>query len=218
MSKNLVTLKNAAKYLKLSKTIVEEMIQEGVFKSHKRGRTIKVDKNEIREWLSKLSEDQEEQLALRRTSCRFRDYFSPDYIKLDFSVENKYESIAEMSKFAKDNRIVRNQRWLYEVVVAREELISTAVGNSVAMLHPRRLHPSKIKKPTILFGRSKEGIDFDAPDKKPVHLYFMLLLHNDKEHLFSLSYLSKFTMNADNVEFLLNCKDKQEIYDKLIAV
>jgi mannitol/fructose-specific phosphotransferase system IIA component len=34
-------------------------------------------------------------------------------------------------------KLVRDARWLYEVVVAREELISTAIGNGVALLHPR---------------------------------------------------------------------------------
>ncbi|MDD3049625.1 MAG: PTS sugar transporter subunit IIA [Candidatus Cloacimonetes bacterium] len=218
MPRELITLTEASNYLKLSKKIVTDMIDQGVFSQFPKGKTFRVDKNEINEWLSNLSESQNEQLALRRTACRFMDYFSTDFIMLDFKVDNKYEAIGEMSKLAKDVKLVRNQRWLYEVVVAREELISTAIGNGVALLHPRRLHPSKIKSPSILFGRSTHGVDFDSPDNKPVNLFFMLLLHNDKQHLFSLSYISKFLSNSDNLQLLLDSTDKKEIFDKLTAV
>jgi len=218
MSHDFISVIEAAKFLRVSKNIVAEMLNEGVLTSHGKGKTQRVDKLEIQEWLSNLSESEEEQLALRRTACRFMDYFEPENIVLDFMVENKYEAIAEMSKLAKDIKLVRNQRWLYEVVVAREELISTAIGKGVALLHPRRLHPSKIKSPAVLFGRSVEGVDFDAPDNSTVNLYFMLLLHNDKQHLFSLSYITKFLMNEENLKFLASETDKKLIYTKLTGI
>ena len=215
MPKKLVTINEAAKYLKLKDHVVSEMIKTGVFNVVKNGKTYKIDKDEIKEWLANLNETEEEQLALRRTVCRFNDYFQQDYIKTGFVSENKYEAIAEMSKFAKDLKIVRDHRWLYEVVVAREELVSTAIGNGVAMLHPRHMHPTKIKKPSILLGRTPEGVEFDAPDNKPVKLMFMLLLHNDKQHLFSLSYLSRFLLNEDNVTALLDAKTEEDIFNVL---
>jgi len=134
---------------------------------------------------------------------------------LDFTAENKYDAIRILSEKARELKLVRDARWLYEVVVAREELISTAIGNGVALLHPRHLHPSKIKTPSILFGRSVEAVDFDAPDNKPVNIFFMLLLHNDKQHLFSLSYISKLIMNTDVLEKFLTATDKDAIHEAL---
>jgi len=212
MAQKLITLNESSKYLKLTQDIVKEMIKEGVFASKKVGRTVKIDKNEIEEWLANMNESEEEQLALRRTVCRFQDYFTAKNILLEFQSENKYEAIAEMSKFAKEIKVVRDHRWLYEVVVAREELVSTAIGKGVALLHPRHMHPTKIKKPAILFGRCPIGVDFDAPDNKPVRFFFMLLLHNDKQHLFSLSYISKFMMNPDNLELLEKAETEDDIF------
>jgi mannitol/fructose-specific phosphotransferase system IIA component (Ntr-type) len=142
----------------------------------------------------------------------------PENICLDFSADNKYEAIRILSEKAKELKLVRDARWLYEVVVAREELISTAVGNGVALLHPRHLHPSKIKSPSILFGRIPEGVDFDAPDNQPVKILFMLLLHNDKQHLFSLSYISKLLMNPGVLEKLASANSINDVHSILTSL
>jgi nitrogen PTS system EIIA component len=215
MAKNLITVAEAAKYLKVTENVVNEMLNAEIFSLVKSGKTAKIDKTKIDEWLQNLTEREEEQLAMKRTICRFNDYFSVDYSLLDFKADNKYEAIAEMSKFAKEIKMVKDHRWLYEVIVAREELISTAIGHSVALLHPRHMHPTRIKKPCILFGRNLEGVDFDAPDNKPVTLFFMLLMHNDKQHLFSLSYLSRFCNVQDNLDRLTNAASNEEVFEIL---
>jgi excisionase family DNA binding protein len=92
-----------------------------------------------------------------------------------------------------------------------EHLALKRSGKGVALLHPRHFHPSKIKKPSIIFGRSSDGIEFDAIDNKPVDLFFMLLLHDDVQHLFSISYISKLLMNEDILKTLSNAHTKEEI-------
>ncbi len=211
MVKEYLTLRQAANFLKVNDSVIREMIKSKVFKAIKRGNTYQIDKAEVDEWLANLNDREIEQLALKRSVCRFSDYFKPKYIHLEFEADNKYEAIAEMSKCAKNLKIVKDHRWLYQVVVAREELVSTAIGKGVALLHPRHLHPSKIKKPSIIFGRSKNDIEFDALDNQPVNLFFMLLLHNDIQHLFSISYISKLIMNDEILNTLRTAKTHAEI-------
>lgn len=213
MSKEYLTLRQAASYLKVTDSVIREMTKSKVFVAKKIGNTYKIDKAEVDEWLAKLNEREVEHLALRRSVCKFSDYFKLKFIHLDFVADNKYEAIGEMSKIAKDLKIVRDHRWLYQVVVAREELVSTAIGKGVALLHPRHFHPSKVKKPSILFGRSAAGIEFDAIDNKPVNLFFMLLLHDDIQHLFSISYISKLLMSESFLKILSKAKSNEEIYD-----
>lgn len=215
MTKKFLTLKQASNYLKVTDSVIREMIKSKVFNAVKRGNIYQIDKSDIDEWMANLSEMEVEQLALKRSVCRFSDYFKPKNIILDFLADNKYEAIAEMSKKAKDLKIVKDHRWLYQVVVAREELVSTAIGKGVALLHPRHFHPTKVKKPTIIFGRSIKEIEFDAIDNKPVQIYFLLLLHDDMQHLFSISYISKLLINETNIEILLKAKSGEEINDIL---
>ena len=218
MARELLTLKQAAAHLKVTISVIREMINSKLLVTTKSGNTIKIDQAELNEWLASLNEEEVKKLSLQRSICKFSDYYKPEFINLDFEADNKYEAIAEMSKKAKELGVVRDHRWLYQVVVAREELVSTAVGNGVTLLHARHFHPSKIKKPAVLFGRSKEPIEFDALDNKPVSLYFMLLLHNDYQHLFSISYISKnILMSEDNLKKLKTAQTGEEIADVLIG-
>jgi excisionase family DNA binding protein len=215
MNKKYLTLRQTANFLKVTNSVVNEMIKANIFQAVKKGNTYKIEKAEIEEWLAKLNEKETKKLALHKAACRFSDYFKPKYVFLDFEAANKFEAVAEMSKKAKELKIVRDHRWLYQVVIAREELVSTAVGKGVALLHPRHHHPSKIKTPAIIFGRSKDEIDFDALDNKPVKFFFMLLLHDDVQHLFSISYISKFLLHDENLEILRNATTTKEIVHAL---
>ena len=215
MTDDMLTFPKAAEYLKVSIRVIEDFVEENIFIKHKKRGGYKISKQDIDDWLDNLNDRGQIEFAKKKTVCRFRDYFSPDNILFDFNVENKYEAIATMCKFAKDRKIVRDNTWLYEVVVAREDLVSTAYGNSIALLHPRHMNHSKIKEPTILFGRSNKKVDFDADDGKLVDMYFLLLLKNDKQHLFSLSYLSKFLRDAANIKLLKTTQDPQKIIDAI---
>ena len=215
--KTMLTIPETAEYLKVSEAVVQEMLQSNVLKKSGNFKVLKIKKSDIDGWLAKLNPKEEESLALKRVICRFQDYFKPEHITLDFTADNKYEAISLMSKKARDLKIVKDYRWLYEVVVAREELVSTAVGKGVAMLHPRHMHPMKIKEPTILFGRAVEGVEFDAPDDMPVNLFFMLLLHNDKQHLFSLSFITKYLMHEENIKKLVEAKTEIDVYNSILG-
>ncbi len=218
MAKKFLSKADAAKKLKVSERVIQEMINDNVFETKLVGKNTKIDEDSLNEWLDNLNEVDEKLLALKRVICHFEEYMRPENIFLDFSAENKYDAIRILSEKAKELRLVRDARWLYEVVVAREELISTAIGHGVALLHPRHLHPSKIKAPSILFGRSSNPVDFDAPDNKPVNIFFMLLLHNDKQHLFSLSYISKLIMNSEILEAFSSAENTAQIHDLLTVL
>ncbi|MCL1826561.1 MAG: PTS sugar transporter subunit IIA [Candidatus Cloacimonetes bacterium] len=212
---SMMTISEVAQYLKVTDKVVNELVNSGVLKKVGVGKNARIEKAGVDSWLASLDHKEAEDLAMRRVVCHFQDYFKVENIVLDFTADNKYEAIATISKKARDLKIVKDHRWLYEVVIAREDLVSTAVGNGVALLHPRHMHPTKIKVPTILFGRSTEPIEFDAIDDQPVNLFFMLLLHNDKQHLFSLSFLSKFLMSAENKNLLTHAKTPEAVYKAL---
>ncbi|HNT52230.1 MAG TPA: PTS sugar transporter subunit IIA [Candidatus Syntrophosphaera sp.] len=218
MAKKFLSKADVAKKLKVSERVVQEMINSDTFETKLVGKNVKIDEDSLNEWLENLNDADEKILALKRVICHFEEYMRPENIFLDFTAENKFDAIRILSEKARELKLVRDARWLYEVVVAREELISTAIGHGVALLHPRHLHPSKIKTPSILFGRTSAGVDFDAPDNQPVNIFFMLLLHNDKQHLFSLSYISKLIMNPGNLEAFAKADSTEEIHRLLTVI
>jgi Kef-type K+ transport system membrane component KefB/mannitol/fructose-specific phosphotransferase system IIA component (Ntr-type) len=61
-------------------------------------------------------------------------------------------------------------------VWAREEALSTGIGQGVALPHARI---EGLREPVVAVGISRSGIDFDAPDGKPAHVIFLLLTPAD---------------------------------------
>lgn len=61
-------------------------------------------------------------------------------------------------------------------VRAREEIMSTGIGNGVALPHARI---SGLEDVWVVVGISPHGIDFDAPDGKPANLIFLILTPED---------------------------------------
>ena len=218
MSKKLLTIKQAMAHFNVTKSLLMDLIKEGTLKAYKKGNTIKINENEMNEWIANLSDNEIRKFSENKNKKKFSDFFRPSYVILDFKADNKFEAISELAKKARALGLVKDHRWLYDVLIAREELASTAVGEQVALVHPRHTHPAKIKKPAIIFGRSKKEIDFEAYDNQPVKIYFLLLLHNDVQHLFSITYITRsFIKNKEVLHLLKTVKSSHDIAKILLG-
>lgn len=62
----------------------------------------------------------------------------------------------------------------------REEQVSTGIGHGVAIPHAYCEH---LESPVAVFGRSSEGIEFEACDNAPVHFVVLLLVPKDQPHV-----------------------------------
>ncbi len=76
----------------------------------------------------------------------------------------------------------------------REKRASTAIGNGIAVPHVRTY---QAKEFIIAFGRSTDGIEFEAPDEKPVHLFFCMAAPQYDDKI----YLRAFKALAENLQF-----------------
>lgn len=74
-------------------------------------------------------------------------------------------------------------------ITRREAMASTGLGGGVALPHARI---DGLPRPMVAFGRSREGIDYHALDKKPVHLVFLMVTptHDEGVHMSLLGKLS----------------------------
>jgi len=67
-------------------------------------------------------------------------------------------------------------RGLLEKLLKREELGSTAIGKGVAVPHCRA---KGLQAPALLVGLSPEGVAYEAVDRKPAHVFFLLVSPED---------------------------------------
>jgi len=75
-------------------------------------------------------------------------------------------------------KYIRNRDIVLEMLHQRETLGSTGIGKGVAIPHGRTTAAADV---LIAFGKSDQGIDFDAIDGKPVHLFFMVIAPPNEE-------------------------------------
>lgn len=101
------------------------------------------------------------------------------------------------------------------ILMERENLGSTGIGNGVAIPHGKLSSLSEI---VTGFGRSLEGIPFDSQDGKPAHLFFVLLAPENAAslHLKALARLSRLLKDSHFRNRLMEAKDEEEIYRAII--
>jgi PTS system nitrogen regulatory IIA component len=109
-------------------------------------------------------------------------YFKEDLCIFDLKSENKTDALAEMVDVVCEQHNIKDRDIILEMLLNRESLGSTAIGKGVAFPHGRTL---AIQELSLLFARSQKGIDFDAVDKKPTHLFFLIIAPpQDKDNLY----------------------------------
>jgi PTS system nitrogen regulatory IIA component len=103
---------------------------------------------------------------------RLSDFINKRLINLSLQAKGKKETLEELSDLLTRQRIISDRGKLISVLLERESLGSTGVGNGIAIPHAKA---DLTKKIVIAFGKSEKGIDFDSLDKKPVYLVFLII-------------------------------------------
>lgn len=105
-------------------------------------------------------------------------------------------------------------REIFDVVLQREKLGSTGVGQGIAIPHGKLPNIDRI---IGVFARLDTPIDFDALDEQPVDLVFMLLAPESAgaDHLKALSRIARVLRDTDTLEKLRASNDPSVIYQLL---
>jgi fructose-specific phosphotransferase system IIA component len=133
-----------------------------------------------------------------------------DLMTFDLQGQTKEEVITELVELAAQSTLVRDRDELKSAVLEREKLVTTGVGYGVAFPHAKT---RALKGIVIVFGRSEVGVDFEAMDKKPVHLFFLIAAPEDAigAHLNVMARLSYVMKSEKNRERLMRAKTAGEV-------
>jgi len=217
----LMTIKQVASYLNVNERTVLKLVQDGAVPGVKVGNQWRFRKAMIDTWL----DDQMLGITPRyvepahadapRRLLTLASCFEPNHILFDLHGKTKSAVIVELAAFAQKLALVRDETWFVGALIKRENVMPSAVGNGLAFLHTLRRHPEQIAKPFMILGRSREGVDFDALDGRPTHLFFVLGLRYDELHLPWLAKLVQMLAQPDVVPSLLRAGDPSTIHELL---
>ena len=106
-----------------------------------------------------------------------------------------------------------HEREIFDIILQRERLGSTGVGNGIAIPHGKL---AGVKRITGVFARLEMPVDFEALDDEPVDLVFLLLSPPDAgaEHLKALAAISRVVRHAPTLEKMRGARSR----DALAAV
>ena len=119
------------------------------------------------------------------------DILARDAVILDLGVQTKREVLVEMANaLAKVEPQIEADR-LLEVLLEREALQSTGIGEGVAIPHGKMVGLDRL---VASFARSHEGVDFEAIDGQRTHHFFLLVVpeHSGGQYLKALARISRF--------------------------
>lgn len=100
------------------------------------------------------------------------EFFNEKLFSISMSATTKDKAIEEMVDMFVQNNFIRNREIVLQMLRQRESLGSTGIGKGIAIPHGRTTAAPDV---LIAFGKSDQGIEFDAVDKKPIHLVFMII-------------------------------------------
>ncbi|MBC7362022.1 MAG: PTS sugar transporter subunit IIA [Candidatus Aminicenantes bacterium] len=154
-------------------------------------------------------------MNLRETS--FGEFLKPSQIIFELKSKDKLEAIEELLDSLVKQKLITNKNLTLTRIIDRENLESTALGHGIAVPHARVDTEGQI---AVAVGRSAEGIDFEAPDQKPVYLIILVIWNPSIPGLFNHLFagLARFLIRPENRDRLFNARDKNELYSVLSEI
>ena len=138
------------------------------------------------------------------------DLIAPNAIIPVLKVTSKKQAIQELAAQA-GQLTGHNERTIAEILLQREKLGSTGVGNGIAIPHGKL---PKLGKLFGMFARLEHPIDFEALDGQPVDLIFLLLAPETAgaDHLKALARIARLLRDPDIGQKLRASQDADALY------
>ena len=139
------------------------------------------------------------------------DILSKDCIIPELRSRTKKEVLEELTVALSNCKANLNKEALVEVLLERERLGSTGIGDGIAIPHGKIQDLDEL---ILSFGRSTQGIEFDSMDGRPTHLFFLLIAPENSAgiHLRALAKISRLLKSAHFRQRLLEARTVEELF------
>lgn len=138
------------------------------------------------------------------------DLVSVNAVVANLRATSKKQALQELARRAADVTGL-GERAIFDVLMERERLGTTGVGNGIAIPHGKLASASKLHG---VFARLDKPVDFQAIDGQPVDLIFLLVAPEEAgaDHLKALARVSRLLRNQDICEKLRATTDADALF------
>jgi PTS system nitrogen regulatory IIA component len=197
-------IEGLAEYLHLDPAQVARLADRGKLPGRKVGGHWRFARSEINQWLERrIGASNEDQLlqmedmlsrnpgAAAEPDISIAELLPVEAIAVPLAAKTRGSVITAMCEVAAQTGWLWEPDKMAEAVRAREDLLSTALDNGVALLHPRRPLPNLLGQAFLALGVSGHGIPFGGPRGTLTDIFFLICSLEDRGHLRVLARLSR---------------------------
>ncbi|MGL6064360.1 MAG: PTS fructose transporter subunit IIABC [Fusobacteriaceae bacterium] len=144
-----------------------------------------------------------------------KEMITKNLINLDLKAKNKEEAIEELVTMLFNEKKIADKEEFKKEILKREMKSSTGLEEGIAVPHAKS---KTVITPSIVFGRIKNGIDYDSLDGEPTKMIFMIAAPEGAtdSHIETLSKLTTTLLEEDVIDKILNSETKDEILNVLL--
>jgi nitrogen PTS system EIIA component len=222
VSDEVLTLGEAASYLKLAERTIQRMIARQEIPCAKVGGQWRFMRSVLDDWLlSRMQVLPRNELApfLEATDgiVRLGQMLDERLVVEDLLPGAPAQVLRQLIEPLLGRTVISNAERYVKLLLARERLSSTALGHGVAVPHVRRPEDNPPGTPPIVVGLCRDGVAFGAPDDQPVHFFFLLSASSELVHLRLLKRITLLFRDDSLKQSLLSQPDAASVVSKLHA-
>lgn len=207
-----LTVEDVAQYLQVSEETLIQWVEDGTIPSYKLNNEHRFSRSEIEEWILRhlnqedLGIDHQEPVVGPQQFNLFRALHK-GFVLNDVEGNTKEEIIYNSMKLISEG-LAMDADVITNLLLDREELMSTAINKGIAIPHTRDFLLSRAYDVVVVV-YPKKPIEYGALDGEKVHSLFFLFACKDKRHLNLLAKIAFFCHESKNLEILKSKADKQ---------
>ena len=223
MGRENLNLKQAAEHVHLEANELRHVAQRGEIEAVERNGDWFFEHRALDEWAQRnllassersLREQHRMMMDEHRRAHRegwcVADLFDATAFDLAIKAKAKAGIIRDMTDLAERSGRVYDPESLFRELVAREEAAPTAIGQGIALLHPRFHDPYLFEESFIAYGRSERPIFFGAPNGEGTRHFFLICSTDHEAHLHILARLAMLAHGTGLIEKLDVAADFEE--------
>jgi PTS system nitrogen regulatory IIA component len=140
-----------------------------------------------------------------------RDMLKRKFIIKDLQATGKRDVLEELVHVFADQNGGMDRETMVQVLLEREKLGSTGIGDGIAIPHGKL---AGIEEILVGFGRSRAGVDFNSLDGRPVHLFFLIIAPDasSAQYLKVLAKISRMLKDSKMRKDLLEAVSADDLY------
>jgi fructose-specific phosphotransferase system IIA component len=153
----------------------------------------------------------------KRKKISVLEFFLRDALIANLRETNRDDALHKLSETAAEQEHIAQPDLLYQAVLNRETAAGTAMEEGVAVPHART---ELVRRPSVVFGRSAGGIEWNSPDGKPAQFIFLILTPktDDEAQVQILGHIARAMSKPETRHEILAAPDVQTIWNILHKV